>query len=44
MEKTKIKKIPGVPEGIKWEIKDRLYEMTAKNKVKVFLQSVEMVL
>ena len=36
MEKTKIKKIPGVPEGIKWEIKDRLYEMTAKNKPLVF--------
>tara|TARA_R100000541_G_scaffold48735_1_gene55820 strand:- start:118 stop:891 length:774 start_codon:yes stop_codon:yes gene_type:complete len=30
MEKTKIKKYPGVPEGVKWEIQDRLYTLNGK--------------
>jgi hypothetical protein len=30
MEKQKIKKYPGVPEGVKWEIKDRLYTLNGK--------------
>tara|TARA_R100001460_G_scaffold103668_1_gene148977 strand:+ start:152 stop:931 length:780 start_codon:yes stop_codon:yes gene_type:complete len=32
MEKTKTKKIIGVPEGMKWEIKDRLYELKGNKK------------
>ena len=39
MEKTKKQKaqsFPGVPEGVKWEIKDRLYTMTGVRKPLVF--------
>ena len=39
MEKTKKQKVqsfPGVPEGVKWEIKDRLYTMTGVRKPLVF--------
>ena len=39
MEKTKKQKaqsFPGVPEGVKWEIKDRLYTMTGIRKPLVF--------
>ena len=36
MEKTKKQKFPGVPEGTNWEIKDRLYELSGRNKPLVY--------
>jgi hypothetical protein len=36
MEKTKTKNTIGVPEGMKWEIKDRLYELKGNKKPLVF--------
>jgi len=36
MEKTKTKNTIGVPEGMKWEIKDRLYELKGNRKPLVF--------
>ena len=36
MEKTKKKKILGVPEGTTWEIKDRLYELSGRHKPLVY--------
>ena len=34
---TNTKKIPGVPEGMQWERKDRLYYLTTKEQPLVFL-------
>ena len=36
MEKVKTKKLLGIPLGMNWEIKDRLYTMEAKNKPLVY--------
>mgnify|MGYP003646734536 CR=1 FL=1 len=38
MEKTKTKKVqyPGIPEGVNWEIKNRLYELKSNKKPIVF--------
>ena len=36
MEKTKKKITPGVPEGVNWEMKDRLYELSGRHKPIVY--------
>ena len=36
MEKTKKQKFPGVPEGTKWEIRDRLYELKGSKRPLVY--------